>query len=73
MLSLCLLVSTVFDTVSSLHPTSTCFANFLSGLSLNCSTQRDAGICPLHVQVQNFISLSLQDGVQHIMLLLSYV
>ena len=39
----CLLVSTVFGTVSSLHPTSflmTCFTNFLSRLSLDCSVVR---------------------------------
>ena len=42
--SQCLLVSTVFGTVSSLHPTSdfyTCFTNFLSRLSLDCSARRD--------------------------------
>ena len=45
--SQCLLVSTVFGTVSSLHPTSflndfyTCFTNFLSRLSLDCSAWRD--------------------------------
>ena len=41
MLSLqCLLVSTVFGTMSSLHPTSFLYL-FLSRLSLDCSARRD--------------------------------
>ena len=37
--SQCLLVSTVFGTVSSLHPTSFLMTCFLSRLSLDCSAR----------------------------------
>ena len=66
----CLLVSTVFGMVSSLHPTSdfyTCFTNFLSWLVARGEMPYVLGA--LHVQIKNFIALSLRDAVQHIIII----
>ena len=67
--SQCLLVSAVFGTVSSLLIFILVSLIFFLGLALTLACgEMPYIVCALHVQkiVQNFIALSLGDGVQHI-------